>query len=262
VADDQATWESYQAWRKDEAALDAFEKRMNFTRTPIECRTCRWAYAKMYGLNWDTEQQLIRPSKIPREQVCVSAHEPAMVTKPFKEMWSGYEGGAEESECHDKANMLESKLEMDDYTLTRQILHHDGVTDILLTELDVTNTDKSIVLRLAFDIQNFEGAYFPHPHAQIESNNNHLVSSAAIQDFSSRATVLADWKTTITSPEEGIVEVLLPSSLNGTRRVRIILEDVNLLNYKFTEFFPFTIGKKMTEDFVNPVELYHATPKR
>eukprot|EP00977_Amphora_coffeiformis_P028747 scaffold36845_cov168-Amphora_coffeaeformis.AAC.5 len=262
VADDQAAWESYQAWRKDEAAVAAFENRMNFTRTPIECRTCRWAYAKMYSLNWDTEQQQIRPSTIPRDQVCVSKHEPALVTKPFKEMWPGHKGEIEEADCQDKDITHESKLETDGYTLTRKILHHDGVTDIILTELEVTQKDEPIVLRLAFDIKNFEGAYFPHPHAQIESNNNHLVSSAAMQDFSSRATVLADWKTTISSPEEGIMEVLLPSSLENTRRIRIILEDVHALNYKFTEFFPFTVGKKMTEDFVNPVELYHATPKR
>lgn len=264
VADNQETWESYQEWRKDEAVVAAFEKRMNFTRTSVECRTCRWAYAKMYGLNWDTEQQQIRPSTIQRDQVCVSTQDPALISKPFQEMWSGHvdEGQSHATECQNKAIVQEATIEMDGYKVTRHVLHHDGVTDILLTELDVTNRDEPIVLRLKFEIKNFEGAYFPHPHAQVKSDNHHLVSSAAMQDFSTRATVLADWKTTITSPEEGIMEVTLPKSLEETRRVRVILEDVDTLYYKFTEFFPFTIGNKMTEDFVNPVEIYHAAPKR
>ena len=258
VAEDQEAWESYQEWRKDEAALAAFEERMNFSRTSLECRTCRWAYAKMFSLNWDADQQKILPSTIPRDEFCVSKYEPEQLSKPFREVWSGHESQEEEEwDCNTDAIDQESTMEMEGYKLTRHVLHHDGVTDLLLKELEVSDTNKPITLQLQFDIKNFEGAYFPHPHSQVASNNYHLFSSAAIQDTKARVTVLADWKTDISSPKEGVIEVPLPSSLDETRRIRIIIEDVDTVNFKLTEFFPFNVGKKMTEDFINPVELYY-----
>ena len=263
VADDKAAWESYQEWRNDEAAVAAFEEKMNFSRTSLECRTCRWAYAKMYSLHWDADQQEIKPSTIPRDEFCVSKYEPEQLSKPFREIWSGHEpSGEEETECHTEAIDQETSMEMDGYRLTRTVLHHDGVTDLLLKELEVTDTDKPVVLRLQFDVKNFEGAYFPHPHSQVESHNHHLVSSAAIQDMKSRVTVLADWKTDITSPAEGVMEVKMPSSLDEMRRIRIIIEDVDTVNFKLTEFSPFNVGQKMTQDFVDPIELYYPAMSR
>lgn len=262
VADNKTAWESYQTWRQDEAEIAAFEKRMNFTRTKVECRTCRWAYSKMYGLSWDGDQQYIKPSIIPRDKFCLSAQE--QVTKPFLEMWSKQEeqGGQEDAKCETTLTHSETTIETDDYQVTRQVWHHDGVTDILVKRAEASNQNIPIVLRLDFDVKNFEGAYFPHPHTTVESQNHHLVSSASMQDFNSRVTVLADFNTSIASPEEGSMEIVLPSSIQETRRIRVIIEDVDRVNFKLTEFYPFSFGKKMTLDFTNPIELYYPATAR
>jgi hypothetical protein len=70
VSENKTLWESHQAWRNDETELAAFEKRFNFTKTTPECRMCRWAYAKMYGLGWDHEQQEVKEPRIAR-QMCL-----------------------------------------------------------------------------------------------------------------------------------------------------------------------------------------------
>ena len=261
IADDQELYDSYRSWRKDEAALSAFEAHMNFTRTEIKCRTCRWAYAKKYSLHWDAEQQLILPSTIPRDEFCTSSDEHALLMKPFKEVWLG-RGGEGKMNCNSQAIDQEISIEAHGHKITRRIFHHDGVTDISISELDLSDADGPIGLRLEFNIQNNEGASFPHAHTSVESNNHHLFSSSAIQDMSSRATVIADWRTVIETPEPGVVEVMLPDALEESRRIRIIIEDVDLVNYKLTEFYPFSFGKKMTQDFANPMEMYHPTTAR
>jgi hypothetical protein len=279
IADNQEMYDSYRTWRNDETAIATFEQNMNFTRTDIKCRTCRWAYAKMYGLKWDTDQQQILPSTIPRDKFCVSTDITTLqwVVQPFREVWFGQspppspqQQGEETMDCNHPTPMDQKlDIDIDGHKVTRHIVYHDGVTDIELTELIVTkdtlnneDSNKAAVprLRLEFDIHNYEGASFPHPHVWVESNHAQFYSSVAIQDFSTRATILVDWVTDVlTSPQEGVVEIGLPSFISHTqpRKIRIILEDVDRLNYKLTEFYPFAFGKQMTLDFVNPMELYY-----
>ena len=41
------------------------------------------------------------------------------------------------------------------------------------------------------------------------------------------------------------------------RRIRVITEDMNSLHDKLTEFFPSPFGKMMTQDFVDPLEMFY-----
>jgi hypothetical protein len=261
LAANQTYWESFHAWRSDEAALTAFEERMNFTRVSPECRTCRWAYAKKYGLKWDHAQQQIRESSFSRK-LCLTEEAPARVQKPFRESWT--EDGASDSasteenyKCGPMAS--EATIETEHYKVTRKVMEHDQITDILVSKVESSESTEKLILRLEFDVANFEGAYFPQSHSLVPSQKASRVSSASIQDMHSRVTILADWTTSIYSPKEGVMEVALPASSSEdiTRRIRVILEDVETLHYKLTELFPFSFGQMMIKDFVDPIELYY-----
>jgi hypothetical protein len=260
LAENKTHWQSLHAWRSDEVALTAFEERMNFTRVSPECRTCRWAYAKKYGLKWDHSQQQIRESSFSRK-LCLTEEAPARVQKPFRESWAGaatHSTGAEESyKCGPMTS--EATIETEHYKVTRKVMQHDQITDILVSQVEASDSTEKVILRLEFDVTNFEGAYFPQSHSLVPSQKASRVSSASIQDMHSRVTILADWTTSIYSPKEGVMEVVLPASSDEdiTRRIRVIMEDVETLHYKLTEFFPFSFGKMMVKDFLDPVELYY-----
>jgi hypothetical protein len=64
---------------------------------------------------------------------------------------------------------------------------------------------------------------------------------------------------------EGTIEVVVNSSTEGTlqegelRRIRVIVEDLNTIQDKMTEYFPSSFGNLMIHDFVDPLELYYNT---
>lgn len=62
VLTNETLYDSYHAWRYQDLP-EWFYCKYNFTRTHSECRTCRWAYAKINNLPWNKEQQNIGPSK-------------------------------------------------------------------------------------------------------------------------------------------------------------------------------------------------------
>ena len=55
----ETLYESYHAWRY-KPLPKWFVRKYNFTHVHSECRTCRWAAAKLQGLPWDHEQQQVR----------------------------------------------------------------------------------------------------------------------------------------------------------------------------------------------------------
>jgi hypothetical protein len=136
------------------------------------------------------------------------------------------------------------------------------VTDIHIVSVETESADEDVVLRLHVDIKNTEGAFFRNTHTLVPTVRSPVVSSATIQDESSKVTVLANWETTVHSPDEGIIEILIhpkgASFATGpSHRIRVITEDINPLHDKMTEFFPSSFGKLMTKDFVDPVEMYY-----
>ena len=271
VGGDRQLWESFQAWRTDQTALADFEKRYNFTRTPAECRTCRWAYALKYGLGWDHQQQVVRPNHLKR-QLCVD-ESTQLATRPFVEVWGSHGGEEEEEEeatttitekCLDHSTSVGATIELPTagVSIQRSVVHHDGVTDLHIHQIQGESSSSSsstVVLRLRMAVRNTEGAYFRDTHTLVKSPRNPLQSSASIQDQVTKVTVLANWATDIISPEQGVVEVRVPvpTTPDQVRRIRIIPEDMSELHDKLTEFYPSPFGEMMTRDFVEPLELFY-----
>jgi Glycosyltransferase family 10 (fucosyltransferase) C-term len=264
VSNNKTLWESYQAWRSDEAALAEFEDRFQFTRISSQCRTCRWAFAKMYGLGWDHTHQVVTDTTLPRH-LCV-ATETHLVTKPFYEVWKQlganptHEGLAEL--CQKEDMQQEITIEQDNYKVVREIAHHDGVTDVLIKSIENENARDDIVLRLELGVRNYEGAYFRNTHTLVETERGGLVTSASIQDRKSKVTILANWETKIYSPEEGAMEIVITKKGEAlvpgeNRRIRIIIEDMSSLHDKLTEFFPSAFSQRLIKDFVDPLEYFY-----
>lgn len=260
VSEDKELWESYHAWRKDEKALSDFERRFNFTRTSPECRTCRWAYAKKYGLGWDHEQQVVKEPLVARS-LCLGASSQHVV-KPFRESWGDSSPDTGSESCITTAS--KASIEQKGFKLSRTVIQHDGVVDMQVSDLEKNGLEEDVVLRLEVAVRNSEGAHFPHTHTLVQTIRGPLVSSASVQDEKLKVTVLANWMTEVRSPKQGVIEVVVlhkdeAVAADEVRRIRVITEDVNTLHDKMTEYFPSPYGKMMIKDFVDPIELLFAS---
>lgn len=267
VANDKAEWEKYHTWRSDPEAKRVFEERYNFTRTSGDCRLCRWAYAKRYGMGWSHKQQIVKPTAIDRT-LCLDKKENLVFT-PFKESWHKVTNGeyavilegGEKGPCSESTSSLTMTK---DVKVKRVVSNHDHVVDLELADMVKEAPGSDIVLRLEIPIRNAEGSYFPNPHALVHTSRGAITSSLAVQDLKSKVIVLASWRTKITSTNEGVVEVVvrrgdenLPHEEDETRRIRVIIEDLQELSDKATEFYPSTFAKQMVQDFVDPLELFY-----
>jgi len=271
VISDKKLWMTYHKWRDDEGAVAAFEKQFEFTRVDSTCRLCRWAYAKKYGLGWDHTAQEVRSiSKVPTDKFCTTADH-GLVSKPFSEQWATKKSGEEEEKLLEEDAVEEScsalstdgRVTVDSFSAHRKVIQHDGVTDFLISEAVDERKDSQTTLRFKFPgVRNPEGACFYNTHLLVDKASK--VSSASIQDDLVKITVLADWDTKITSVGEGIMEVEINkhgesnSEKDGsrTRRVRVIVEEMNEIFDKMTEFHPSSFCEMMTRDFINPIGVY------
>jgi Glycosyltransferase family 10 (fucosyltransferase) C-term len=263
VSENKTLWESFHAWRVDEKALATYEARFNFTKTSPECRTCRWAYAKRYGLGWNHRQQSIQDTRLHR-RLCLT-NDKKLVTQPFRESWIHRGTQLATSVAAESCSTLmsEASVEVNGYAVDRSVVQHDGVVDITIRNIQRENDSQEVTLRFYVNVRNSEGAFFRDSHTLVPTMRGSLASSATIQDEYAKVTVLADWETAIRSNEEGSIDI--PILRNGeswgteeTRRIRVIVEDMNPLHDKMTEFFPSSYGTIMTQDFVDPVELFFA----
>ena len=149
------------------------------------------------------------------------------------------------------------------YKGKRKVFQHDGVTDFIISESLDDSADAETSLRLTFpSVRNPEGAFFYNTHTSVSTEKGSRVSSASIQDEVVKITVLANWDTTVKSTGEGIMEVVIKNdsksitSTDAPRRVRVIIEELNTVVDKMTEFFPSSHCKQMTKDFIHPVGVY------
>jgi Glycosyltransferase family 10 (fucosyltransferase) C-term len=209
ISENQTLWESFHEWRNDTQAILAFETRYNFTRRSPNCRLCSWAYAKMYGLGWNHEQQSIPTATYIRREICLRSEtitssltrfiRPSsvqqVVVHPFQERWitkgsilndktTGLHSGSNEDTVECVTNLIRTDATplvvsgMKDTKITRSIYYHDGVTDLHLLKLDRSTTAADddddvvarIVLRLQFNVTNIDGAYFRNTHTTIQSS--------------------------------------------------------------------------------------------
>mmetsp|Transcript_32014 Transcript_32014/g.35469 ORF Transcript_32014/g.35469 Transcript_32014/m.35469 type:complete len:752 (+) Transcript_32014:23-2278(+) len=272
IVKDKVEWERYQKWRTDPEAKQIFEMKYNFTRTSSECRVCRWAYAKQYGLGWSHTQQYVHETTIQRN-LCLDRSQ-NLVARPFRESWQMTSGntnhddyidirvGADSSTCVETTSSI---LEItNSFALTRTVKFHDNVIDMEFTNFDDQPPQKDIILQFEIPIQNAYGSSFPNPHTLVQTMRGISVSSIALQDRKSKAIIIANWNTKITCPRKGIVEVVVRKSnerwINGDderRSIRVILEDLVELYDKSTEFYPTSFAKLMIQDFVDPLELFY-----
>jgi len=275
-------WESYHAWRTDEAELAKVEAMYEFTKTDETCRLCRWGYSKKYGLGWDHVTQRVKETRLSRTLCTTETN--GLASKPFQEGWISRseeakeiiveqeEGGTEKCSVSAVSNIdIESTYKVD-----RSLFEHDGVTDLIVNKIERESMENDLVLRLNFvGVQNSEGASFLHAHTTVKDlTYGSIVSSISMQDQFSKVTILADWVTSIKSPREGVVEIVVvardenreettdPLTPNIPRRIRVIVEDMDVINDKMTEYFPSPFAKRMIKDFVDPLELYYAKDER
>jgi hypothetical protein len=268
VTVDKELWESYHTWRTDETALADLEAKFEFTRANPTCRLCRWAYAKKYGLGWSHKKQEVKDLKLARK-LCTSSSK-SLASKPFQEEWVAKLENDEDilQEDYDATETCDSMtsdetMHAGSFEVHRTLIQHDGVTDIIISGVNSDKAESEIVLRLHFPgVRNSDGAHFRNTHTLVPTTRGALVSSASFQDEFSKVTFLADWVTTISSPHEGIIEVVIqtanegPSGKDLPKRIRVIIEDMSEIHDKMTEFFHSAFGKQMTQDFVDPLEIF------
>ena len=292
LSEDKAEWESYHKWRDDESAFQSIEEKYEFAKASWTCRLCRWAYAKKYGLGWDHYKQQIKAPRIDRQTLCLTSSmaqpEVKLASKPFEELWITKHNDDQQEEMlmpvpaasnnggECDATMTDISIETEAFKLKRSIALHDGVIDISLTDIEHLGEHKNheITFRMKFPgIRNSEGASFHNTHTLEKDASKYgrsTTSSMSIQDEFVKVTVLVDWQTDMTSAgEEGVIEIVVLNNQetsdtaadeeeNIPRRIRIITEDTSELHDKMTEFFPSSFAKKMTTDFVDPLEIFYA----
>ncbi len=271
VMADKELWMSYHKWRDDDAAIEKVLQQNEFAKTGQTCRLCRWAYAKKYGLGWDHVKQEVRQiPKVPKEKFCTTADH-GLVSKPFVESWvTRTSGGSDEKVFEEEVDLescssvsVDGAVAVGSYKGKRKIYQHDGVTDFIFTESMDDSADKETSLRLTFPgVRNPDGAFFYNTHTTVSTDKGSRVSSASIQDNLVKITVLTNWDTTVKSTGIGTMEVVMKNdntsitSNDAPRRVRVIIEDINTVVDKMTEFFPSSYCKLMTNDFIEPIGVY------
>jgi hypothetical protein len=266
ISENKSLWESYHIWRTDEDAIAEVEAKYEFARTSTICRLCRWAYAKKYGLGWDHIKQKVSKPKLART-LCTSPSK-SLVSRPFQEVWvskadrsdSVWEDD-ETGECNSPTS--NSVIESNDFNIHRTVIMHDGVTDIIIKDLDRHDANADVILRMKIPgLANSDGAHFKNTHALVPSSQAKFFSSASVQDDFVKVTVLADFITNVSSPSEGTIEIPIhkphnsPNAKGFPKRIRVILEDFDIINDRMTEFTPSVFCKKMIKDFVDPLELF------
>lgn len=255
VSSDQKLYESYHTWR-NEPLPKAFLAKYNISRTHSQCRTCRWAHARKYGLGWNHASQMIESVSLSRE-ACVQSNR---LTSPVTESWAilGYEHdnevrlnefGLGESLCPLAQHKI-SRSSIGNGELIRTIWRTDAATDIYV-EGDSSN---SYILRLAFSFQ------IDHRNTQLftESNvvwiqNKNSRISLAFNLGPGRERKLVD----IVSMKPGMFEVRIDPDMLPLR-VRIIVEDLNLLQEGAEGELTY-YGKMMSNDIVEIPQLFSIT---
>ena len=268
VLSDKTEWLSYQTWRDDEKAIEAVERQNSFSGTGPTCRLCRWAYAKKYGLGWDHTRQEVRSiTKVPKDKLCATIDH-GLVSKPFSEMWvtkGDDERVLEEDSDGESCSSLitDGSISVGSFKGHRKVFHHDGVTDFFITESIDETADAETSLRLKFPgVRNPDGACFYNTHSLVSTAKGAKVSSASIQDDLVKITILANWDTTVKCTGEGIMEVVVKKDSqsitqnDAPRSVRVIIEEVNPIVDKMTEFLPSSYCKLMTKDFIDPIGVF------
>jgi Glycosyltransferase family 10 (fucosyltransferase) C-term len=284
VRSDKTLWEALHAWRDEKAT--PLEQKYGFLKDKSSssyCRMCRWALATKYSLGWNPLTQAIEKPALDRK-FCTSPKN--VLRYPVEEMWaSDLSTQLPFGKAICGKYFSEQTMEYDELSVTRKITSHDnGVIDIAITSIKSLRTKLKVLLRLNFRrIANVDGAHIQHPHQLLGIENNPskhipLMSSIAIQDDTTRATILTNWVTDLKTPKlEGIVDILVKDLAKSegqvshmkdekghvprlmkdeVLRIRIILEDVNRLRDAATEYNVSPYAHQFIADFLDPVMFF------
>jgi hypothetical protein len=246
VSNDQKLYESYHSWRK-EPLPHAFLEKYNISNTHSKCRTCRWAYAKKYGLGWNHTSQSLEPVLLPRE-TCVIRH---YLTSPAEESWWAHNSGNNELELAEFGHVEFScpltnngiaRARVGQGELYRSIWSYDGTTDMYI-EGHASSTYK---LRLAFPMKDHKTIQSAENLFWIQNDISRI--SIALQTYNEHPQFPT---ATATS---GVFEVhIYPDML--PLRVRIIVENFDTLHRGADEQASY-YGQMMADDIRDHPQLF------
>lgn len=170
VSNNRTLYESYHAWRT-QPLPEHFRTKYDITDTHSTCRTCRWAYARIYGIGWNHTTQSLRPlHRIGSRQVCLStsssssfsSHKQLLVGHPFVEDWVHTSGNVvsvgpvvlsneelknsgassfagtpdDDKKCSYPLNNSNYVIDIDHGKFHRYVYNYDGVTDFVIIQND------------------------------------------------------------------------------------------------------------------------------
>jgi hypothetical protein len=247
VANNRTLYEKYQEWRS-KPLPPHFHARYDFTKIHSTCRTCRWAYARFYGLGWNHNNQSLRELVTPREPCLGDAS--GLLQRPVVEQYYVSDKSRtllKTDESAGAACPLKNEfatVALDGGSLRRTVWYKDGTIDLWIEPM--SSLKSPVMLRL-------ETPFPENEQIQVEEKEEGHVR---LQGSRTRYTVLlwpklkVDLKTTAAA---GIVEVPLFPGM--PLRLRILVEDVETLRKGADQEENF-FGKLMIQDFFNPVEAF------
>jgi len=250
VANNETLYNSYHTWRKQLLPEAFLEKYLPIRMISKDCRVCRWAHAKKYGLGWDHPTQTLRSTVLSRE-VCVD-NETNLLRSPVVESWWELESGTPSpvkvvSDSIEYANacpLSKDRKVRVKRDLIRSVWSSDGTTDMLLEGMP----SESLMMRLVLPITQ-------HGPVQYFS-----IDTAWIQDDKSRITlVIVDGSGNgaaqlIKRVQSGSLDIEMKPDLLPLR-IRVIVEDKDL-HHEGADDSPTYYGQAMIEDVSCYPELF------
>jgi hypothetical protein len=243
VASNKTLYESYHAWRT-QPLPPHFRRRYDFTRVHSTCRTCQWAYARLYGIGWNHSRQTLQELASGSRNVCVDAS--GRVQRPFQEEWLiSSEQNRPISHSKTTGGVTCDPIPLTGQSLTisairRTVLEQDGVIDLRVDLQEILRDN--ITLRLTTPLQDSATTFqwMDAHQGRLQNANSRytfLTSSSSSQQMQMNMTAT------------GVVELRIRAPL----RIRIIVEDIDRVHAGAdleTNYF----ANRMTQDFYNPVE--------
>jgi hypothetical protein len=254
VANDKALYEEYQQWRK-EPLPEKFHAKYDFTKVHSTCRTCRWAYAKLYGLGWNHANQSLTTLAVGDRNACLD--ENGLVTRPVQEVWrtstvpsasvsfaleTGFQATAGSCPVSSKSQAL-----VHDVQLRRTVWQQDGVIDMLLENVGGLAT-KDLIWSLETLVQSQSLETIQEGHVRLQDEQIRMTllmlpTAAGVEPTISRA-----------ANGNGRIDLAIQSQ-HLPLRLRIIMEDIDTF-HKGAEKLENHFGQVMVEDFFNPIEAF------
>jgi hypothetical protein len=263
VANDKELYQEYQKWRTEPLPA-TFHAKYDFTHIHSTCRTCRWAYAKMYGLGWNHANQSLTELQVGDRNACLDGN--GLVTQPFREMWrlgstttvsSSRVSFALETGSKETAGScpLSSKSQalVHDGQLRRTVWQQDGVIDMLLEDLGgFVTTKDDLIWRFETLVQSVSLKNIQQGHVRLQDERTRMtlltMPAAGVEPTISRT------DPTNTASVNAIIDLAIQSQ-HLPLRLRIIMEDIDTF-HKGAEKLENHFGQVMVEDFFNPIEAF------